>query len=293
MAARLPRARTDCGARMPLVSTSGAGCVAQLVVATGSGNLVYLDIGAHAVEEMNSTKLEHEIACVDLSPMRITGAVCRPSHTRRRHWPSRYRQHRDGWVLAGGVRFPHWCGISAAGRHVWLHRTVQQHTPAQRTKAALHYAAQRLGLVDAVGAAQTRRRTSARSACGRRSLCGCCGCHRLSSSQCAASTRRSPTPAIRIGHRRRPAWLHRPRPARARTQVIPRSVLFCMFDDIAYLFCALGPLPVACCMLHLVCRMLHVAVVVRYAARCILFVACCIGARAVRWLGMPESGLAS
>ncbi len=41
--------------------------IAQLVVATGSGNLIYLTIGEHAVEELNCTKLEHEIACAGSS----------------------------------------------------------------------------------------------------------------------------------------------------------------------------------------------------------------------------------
>ena len=47
--------------------------VPQAVVATGEGNLVYLELGESGIEQKGHVKLDAEVACVDISPLSEDG----------------------------------------------------------------------------------------------------------------------------------------------------------------------------------------------------------------------------
>jgi DNA damage-binding protein 1 len=43
--------------------------VTQVVLATGEGNLVYLEVRGGAIEQKGHVKLDAEVSCVDASPL--------------------------------------------------------------------------------------------------------------------------------------------------------------------------------------------------------------------------------
>jgi hypothetical protein len=45
----------------------------QAVVATGEGNLVYLELGEGGIEQKGHVKLDAEVSCVDISPLADDG----------------------------------------------------------------------------------------------------------------------------------------------------------------------------------------------------------------------------
>lgn len=59
----------------PQVSVNcAAGNPTQLLLATGGGNLIYFEVEGQTLVEKKHVQLEHEIACVDVSPLRVAGA---------------------------------------------------------------------------------------------------------------------------------------------------------------------------------------------------------------------------
>jgi len=48
----------------------------QLLVATGQGNIAYLEVEGNKLKQVAHHKLEVEVACLDLTPLGQTNTAC-------------------------------------------------------------------------------------------------------------------------------------------------------------------------------------------------------------------------